>query len=90
MATEQYIVTIEKASVQKVAKFFDLIDGIHKYEHIAEVKICHCKLGGKWKLLHEIIPCEPLNFCSNCGGKLSNTVKNAPPHGKNSQIDLIG
>jgi hypothetical protein len=36
----------------------------------ARAEICRCECGGKWALLHQIIPSEPLNYCSNCGGKL--------------------
>lgn len=34
-------------------------------------EICHCSDGGAWAILHTIIPGKQVNFCPNCGGKLS-------------------
>jgi hypothetical protein len=34
-------------------------------------EICRCPDGGAWSILHIIIPGKQVNYCSNCGGKLS-------------------
>lgn len=36
-----------------------------------QAEICRCSDGDTWRILHEIIKSKELNFCPNCGGKLS-------------------